>query len=52
MQPCGDVCFDHADTLDPIYQGMRVILTQNRDKEFHVVNGQPATVVTMQNHTF
>ena len=28
-----------------------MIITQNRDKEFHVVNGQPATVVTMQNQT-
>lgn len=52
MQPCRDVRFDNADTLDPIYQRTRVILTQNRNKEFHVVNGQPATVVTMQNHTF
>ena len=30
---------------------MRVIITQNRDKEFHVLNGQAATVVTMQNKT-
>ena len=47
MQPCREVRFDNADTLQPIYRGMRVIKTQNRDKGFHVVNGQPATVVTM-----
>ena len=28
-----------------------MIITQNRDKELHVVNAQAATVVTMQNKT-
>ena len=30
---------------------MRVIITQNRDKDLHIVNGQTATVHTMQNAT-
>ena len=30
---------------------MKVIITQNRDKELHIVNGQTATVHTMQNAT-
>ena len=28
MLPCGEIRFDNADTLDPVYQGMRVIITQ------------------------
>ena len=51
MHPCGEVYFDNGDSLQPIYRDMKVIITQNRDKEFHVVNGQAATVVTMQNQT-
>ena len=51
MHPCGEVQFDNGDGLQPIYRDMKVIITQNRDKEFHVVNDQTATVVTMQNKT-
>ena len=29
----------------PLYTGMRVLITQNRDKEHGVVNGQPATMM-------
>lgn len=31
MLPCGQIRFDNADTLDPEYQGMRVI-SQNRER--------------------
>ena len=31
MLPCGEIRYDNADTLDPEYQGMRVIITQNRE---------------------
>jgi ATP-dependent exoDNAse (exonuclease V) alpha subunit len=34
-----------------IYSGMRVVVTQNRDKIHGVVNGQLATVHTMHNHS-
>lgn len=29
MYPCGEVCFENAETLQPIYPGTRVIVTQN-----------------------
>ena len=51
IDPCGYVKYDGADKFQPIYKGMRVIITQNRDKELHIVNGQTATVHTMQNAT-
>ena len=34
-----------------IYVGMRVVITQNRDKANNVVNGQLAIVYTVQNQT-
>ena len=37
MQPCGELYFEIGDSLQPIYQDMKVIITQKRDKEFHVV---------------
>lgn len=49
--PCGQVVFDNDDGLQPLYKGMKVIITQNRDKQLHIVNGQSATVITMQNQT-
>ena len=49
--PCGHIKYDGTDTLQPIHQGMRVIITQNRDKDLHIVIGQTATVQTMQNET-
>ena len=51
MHPCGEIQFDNEHSLQPIHRDMKVMITQNRDKEFHVVNGQAATVVTMQNKT-
>ena len=51
LVPCGYVKYDGTNNVQPIYQGMKVIITQNRDKELHVVNGQTATVRTMQNAT-
>ena len=48
---CGQVVFDNDDGCQPLYKGMKVIITQNRDKQLHVVNGQCATVITMQNQT-
>ena len=35
----------------PVYSGMRVVITQNRDKPNGVVNGQLATAHTVQNCT-
>lgn len=34
-----------------IFKGMRVVITQNRDKKNGIVNGQTAIVVMMENHT-
>ena len=51
VDPCGYVKYDGTDKFQPIYKGMRVIVTQNRDKDLHIVNGQTATVHTMQNAT-
>lgn len=34
-----------------VYPGMRVLITENRDKESGFVNGQQATVVSAENHT-
>ena len=51
LVPCGYIKYDGTNNVQPIYQGMKVIITQNRDKELHVVNGQTATVRTMQNAT-
>ena len=47
LDPCSQVSFDSKDGLQPVYRDMRVIITQNRDKQYHVVNDQQATVVTM-----
>ena len=44
----------HLDNMDeafPIYKGMKVIISQNCNKEANVVNGQMAYVETCQNHT-
>ena len=51
VDPCGYVKYDGTDKFQPIYKGMRVIITQNRDKDLHIVNGKTATVHTMQNAT-
>ena len=49
--PCGQVIFDNDDGCQPLYKGMKVIITQNRDKQLHIASGQSATVITMQNQT-
>lgn len=35
----------------PLYAGMRVVITQNRDKPYGIVNGQTADVHTVHNHS-
>ena len=44
----GDVTYDSDLLKAPLYTGLKVIITQNRDKENRVVNGQPATVLYRQ----
>lgn len=34
-----------------VYRGMRVVITENRDKAARIVNGQDATVLYNQNNT-
>ena len=41
----GDVSYDNDLPKAPLYRGLKVVITQNRDKENGVVNGQPATVL-------
>ena len=51
-QPIANCQLD-TDTLQsvPIYKGMRVMITQNRDKQRNIVNGQIANVHTFHNGT-
>lgn len=51
VHPCGEIKYDGTDTLQPLYHGTKVIIMQYRDKALHIVNGQTATVQTMQNQT-
>ena len=44
----GHIQFDNSDNPQPLYKDMKVIITQNRDKELGVVNGRHATVITVQ----
>ena len=46
MQPIATCQLDSDTNITPIYQGMRVMMTQNRDKERNIVNGQMATIHT------
>ena len=50
-QALADVQYDNDEPLLPMYKGMTVIITQNQDKRNGVTNGQPGTVVTMENAT-
>lgn len=50
-QAFADVQYDNDDPQLPRYKGTKVIITQNQDKRNGVTNGQPATVVTMENAT-
>lgn len=43
--------FDNESELTPIYKGMKVMITQNRDKKNNVVNGQMAEVATCHGNT-
>ena len=46
--PCASVA-DGAPILP--YRGMKIVITENRDKSSRVVNGQEATLVSNQNNT-
>ena len=50
-QPLCTAQLDSDSPPMPVYSGMRVVITQNRDKANGVVNGQLATVHTVQNCT-
>ena len=50
-QPLGFFQLDSDTDITPIYKGMRVMITQNRDKTQNVVNGQMANVEMCQNAT-
>lgn len=47
----GTVQMDNKETPCDIFKGMRVILTQNRDKRNGIVNGQPGIIMTMSART-
>ena len=49
--PLAYVQLDSDTDISPIYKGMRVIITQNRDKPQNVVNGQMASVEICHNAT-
>ena len=48
----GTIQFDNADEPSPVFQHMRVIITQNRNKPAGVVNGQNAIVKYRQGNTY
>ena len=50
-QWCSDVPFDNEDIMQPIYPGMRTIITQNVDKSLHTVKEQHGTILTMENQS-
>lgn len=47
----GTVQMDNEDPFTDIFKGMRIIITQNRDKKNGIVNGQPAIVLMMKSLT-
>ena len=49
--PLNTVQLDMSTGLTPIYTNLKVVITQNRDKENSVVNGQSASVVRFENQT-
>ena len=51
MQPLGYCQLDSKTNITPIYKGMRVMITQNRDKAQNIVNGQMAVVERCHNAT-
>lgn len=48
----GTIPFDSQDAPGAVYRGMRVIISENRNKSLGVVNGQPAIVKYRQGNTF
>lgn len=50
-EPLGYIQFDSETSAAPIFQNMRVMITQNQDKSRNVVNGQIAVIKCMQNTT-
>ena len=50
-QPLAYVQLESDTDISPIYKGMRVMITQNRDKPQNVVNGQMASVEICHNAT-
>lgn len=51
MEPIAHFQLDSDTNVTPIYKGMRVMITQNRDKARNIVNGQMAIVQMCQNST-
>ena len=45
----GQIPYDSDLGTDCAYRGMKVLITQNRDKENEVVNGQPGTLMYREN---
>ena len=45
----GEIPYDSELGTNSAYQGMKVLITQNRNKENGVVNGQPATLMYREN---
>lgn len=50
-EPVSQIACEGRLATFPVYKGMRVMLTQNRDKEGGFVNGQRAVVVSAKNNT-
>ncbi|XP_022809932.1 LOW QUALITY PROTEIN: conglutin beta 1-like [Stylophora pistillata] len=47
----GHIRYNDHDEFIPLFKNMRVVITQNRNKELTVVNGQTGIVITMHNAT-
>lgn len=47
----GHIRYNDHDEFIPMFKSMRVVITQNRNKELTVVNGQTGIVITMHNAT-
>ena len=50
-QPIANCQLDSKTSMTSIYVGMRVMITQNRDKQRNIVNGQMATIHMCHNAT-
>lgn len=49
QEPLGSIDYDNENGQKPLYLNMKVMITQNRDKENGVVNGCQAKVIAMHN---